>query len=67
MRQRISFRLSPVAVMPCFRRPMADDRADRIRVYEQVLREGTEDDVCRAIASSNTRDALGARWLTPAG
>lgn len=22
-----------------------DDRADRIRVYEQVLREGTEDDV----------------------
>jgi len=23
-----------------------DDRADRIRVYEQVLREGTEDDVC---------------------
>ena len=23
-----------------------DDRADRARVYEQVLREGTEDDVC---------------------
>ena len=22
-----------------------DDRADRVRVYEQVLREGTEDDV----------------------
>lgn len=33
-----------------------DDRADRARVYEQVLREGTEDDVRYYIDADQLRD-----------
>lgn len=33
-----------------------DDRADRARVYEQVLREGTEDDVRLYVDAGELRD-----------
>lgn len=33
-----------------------DDRADRARVYEQVLREGTEDDVRYYVDADQLRD-----------
>jgi hypothetical protein len=33
-----------------------DDRADRARVYEQVLREGTEDDVRHYVDADHLRD-----------
>jgi hypothetical protein len=49
-----------------------DDRADRARVYQQVLSEGTEDDVrhyieaaeLRELPASPSRQAAGAHELT---
>jgi len=35
-----------------------EDRADRIRVYEQVLREGTEDDVRFYVDADELRDVF---------
>ena len=43
-----------------------DDRADRARVYEQVLREGTEDDVRYYIDADQLREAFDALVLPPA-
>jgi hypothetical protein len=42
-----------------------DDRADRARVYEQVLREGTEDDVRYYVEADRLRDLWGVLVLPP--
>ncbi len=42
-----------------------DDRADRIRVYEQVLREGTEDDVRFYVDADELRDVFDELVLPP--
>lgn len=42
-----------------------NDRADRARVYEQVLREGSEDDVCFYIVAHQLRDLFDALVLPP--
>ena len=42
-----------------------DDRADRARVYEQVLREGTEDDVRYYIDPDELRELFDALVLPP--
>lgn len=42
-----------------------DDRADRARVYEQVLREGTEDDVRYYVEADQLRDVWGELFLPP--
>lgn len=41
------------------------DRADRIRVYEQVLREGTEDDVRFYVDADELRDVFDELVLPP--
>jgi hypothetical protein len=43
-----------------------DDRADRARVYEQVLREGTEDDVRYYVDADQLRDLWDELVLPPA-
>jgi hypothetical protein len=43
-----------------------DDRADRARVYEQVLREGTEDDVLYYVEAEELRDLWDDLVLPPA-
>lgn len=43
-----------------------DDRADRARVYEQVLREGTEDDVRFYIVLEELADLFDELVLPPA-
>lgn len=42
-----------------------DDRADRARVYEQVLREGTEDDVCFYVEMEKLADLFDELVLPP--
>jgi hypothetical protein len=42
-----------------------DDRADRARVYEQVLREGTEDDVRYYVDADELRDLWDELVLPP--
>jgi hypothetical protein len=42
-----------------------DDRADRARVYEQVLREGTEDDVRFYVDPGQLRDLFDELVLPP--
>ena len=42
-----------------------DDRADRARVYEQVLREGTEDDVRYYVDPDQLRDLFDELVLPP--
>jgi len=42
-----------------------DDRSDRARVYEQVLREGTEDDVRFYIDPDELRELWGELLLPP--
>ena len=42
-----------------------DDRADRARVYEQVLREGTEDDVRYYVDADQLRDIFDELVLPP--
>jgi hypothetical protein len=42
-----------------------DDRADRIRVYEQVLREGTEDDVRFYVDVDELREVFDEIVLPP--
>ncbi|MDQ3858694.1 MAG: hypothetical protein M3327_09650 [Actinomycetota bacterium] len=42
-----------------------EDRADRIRVYEQVLREGTEDDVRFYVDADGLRDVFDELVLPP--
>jgi hypothetical protein len=42
-----------------------DDRADRARVYEQVLREGTEDDIRHYVDADQLRDLLDELVLPP--
>ncbi len=42
-----------------------DDRADRARVYEQVLREGTEDDVRFYVDGHQLRDLFYELVLPP--
>jgi hypothetical protein len=43
-----------------------NDRADRVRVYEQVLREGTEDDVRFYIEAAQLRELWDELVLPPA-
>lgn len=43
-----------------------DDRADRARVYEQVLREGTEDDVRYYVDADQLRELWRELVLPPA-
>jgi hypothetical protein len=43
-----------------------DDRADRARVYEQVLREGTEDDVRFYVAEDHLLELWDELVLPPA-
>jgi hypothetical protein len=43
-----------------------DDRADRARVYEQVLREGTEDDVRYYVDADQLRNLWDELVLPPA-
>lgn len=43
-----------------------DDRANRVRVYEQVLREGTEDDVRYYVDADQLRDLWDELVLPPA-
>ncbi|MCZ7589349.1 MAG: hypothetical protein M5U27_10955 [Gaiella sp.] len=43
-----------------------DDRADRARVYEQVLSDGTEDDVRYYVEADQLRDLWGELVLPPA-
>ncbi len=42
-----------------------DDRADRARVYEQVLREGTEDDIRYYVDPDQLRDLFDELVLSP--
>lgn len=42
-----------------------DDRADQVRVYEQVLREGTEDDVRYYVDGNQLRELWGELVLPP--
>ena len=42
-----------------------DDRADRARVYEQVLREGTEDDIRHYVDPDQLRDLFDELVLPP--
>lgn len=42
-----------------------DDRADRIRVYEQVLREGTENDVRFYVDADELREVFDELVLPP--
>lgn len=42
-----------------------DDRADRARVYEQVLREGTEDDVRYFVDADQLRELWDVLVLPP--
>jgi hypothetical protein len=42
-----------------------DDRADRARVYEQVLREGTDDDVRYYVDADSLRDLIDELVLPP--
>jgi hypothetical protein len=42
-----------------------DDRADRAPVYEQVLREGTEDDVRYYVDADQLRELWGELLLPP--
>lgn len=42
-----------------------DDRADRARVYEQVLREGTEDDVRYYVEADQLRELWADLVLPP--
>lgn len=42
-----------------------DDRADRIRVYEQVLREGTEDDIRFYVDPKQLHDLFDELVLPP--
>jgi hypothetical protein len=43
-----------------------DDRADRVRVYEQVLREGTESDVRFYVEAEQLLDLCDELVLPPA-
>ena len=43
-----------------------DDRADRARVYEQVLREGTEEDVCFYVDADSLLELWDELVLPPA-
>lgn len=43
-----------------------EDRADRVRVYEQVLREGTEQDVCHYVDPDQLLDLWDELVLPPA-
>lgn len=43
-----------------------DDRVDRARVYEQVLREGTQDDVCFYISGDSLLELWDELVLPPA-
>lgn len=42
-----------------------NDRADRVRVYEQVLREGTEDDVRYYVDADQLRELFDELVLPP--
>jgi hypothetical protein len=47
------------------RSPRLDDRADRARVYEQVIREGTEDDVRYYVHADPLRELFDELVLPP--
>jgi hypothetical protein len=42
-----------------------NDRADRARVYEQVLREGTKDDICYDVDPRHLRELFDELVLPP--